>query len=325
MRKMITSVRQITSCATPARQILSFSRTIPSVKKVNALLISALLSAVISTFPIARPVAAQKDKKPQAPPANLSRTTTRHAAYRLAYGSTVTIVGAPTGSIIVEGWQRNEVDISAEIELNAPTAEDLDRLAVVNNFAVDVDTNHIRILTTGTHDKKFMKPVAKTFPKSLLGLPWKISFHVKVPALTDLEIDSGVGPLKLSGVEGAVRLNALQSDADLTLTGGMFSAIIQRGAVKVTIPARSWHGLGANLQLAGGTLDVSLLPGFSGDIEATVLRLGEIKNSYPTLEPLARASNTPRLLQARAGSGGAKLYFTVGDGRIEIKPVGAEQ
>jgi hypothetical protein len=131
--------------------------------------------------------------------------------------------------------------------------------------------------------------------------------------------------VKLAGVEGAMRLNALQSDADLSLTGGYFSAIIQRGAVKVTIPARSWHGLGASLQLAGGTLDVSLWPGFSGEVDATVLRLGEIINSYPTLEPRERSPITPRLLQGRAGAGGARLSFTVGDGKIEIRQAGSEQ
>ncbi|MGZ8847694.1 MAG: hypothetical protein ACXW3C_14640 [Pyrinomonadaceae bacterium] len=270
-------------------------------------------------------VRAQKDKTVQPPAITLTRATSRHENHRLSYGGSVTIVGAPIGSIIIEGWSRSEVDVTAEIELRAGTTADLDLLAAVNNFAIDVDTNHIRILTTGTHDKKFMKSVAKKFPKPLIGLPWKIDFHIKVPAMVDLEIDSGVGPVKLAGVEGAIRLNALQSDADLTLTGGLFSAIIQRGAVNVRILGRSWRGLGANLQLAGGTLDVSLAPGFSGDIDATVLRVGEIKNSYPALEARERTPTTPRSLQGRAGAGGARLSFTVGDGRIEIKQVGGVQ
>jgi len=180
-------------------------------------------------------------------------------------------------------------------------------------------------MTTGTHDKKFMRQVARNFPKTLFGLPWKIDFHLKVPALTDLEIDSGTGPIKLSGVEGATRLTAYQSDAQLSLTGGYFSGIIQRGAVKITIPARSWHGLGATLQLAGGTLDVALATGFSGDIDANVLRLGEIKNSYPGLDPREGGGITPRLVQARAGAGGAKVSFTVGDGTIQIKTLSGGQ
>jgi hypothetical protein len=267
----------------------------------------------------ATPASAQTDKQPGPAPATLKRTLTRHESHRLAYGGSVTLSGAPVGSVTIEGWDRNEVDITADLEWQAGSAADLDKLALVNNFAVDVDTNHIRIITTGTHDKKYMKQFGKAFPKTLLGLPWRVNFKIMVPAITDIEIDSGVGAVKLAGIEGAIRLNALQSDADLSLTGGFFTAIIQRGAVNVRIPARSWHGMGANLQLAGGTLDVSLTPGFSGDIDASILRLGEIKSSYPTLVPRENNSITPRVLQGRMGAGGAKLSFTVGDGTIQIR------
>ena len=284
----------------------------------NVIPTAPILSAILLISLFDAPALAQKDKPAVAPAATLTRTLTRHESHRLAYGGSVTILGAPMGSITIEGWERNEVDITADLEWQAPTAADLDRLAVVNNFAVDADTNHIRIMTTGTHDKKFMKQVAKNFPKTLLGLPWKINYKVMVPAITDLEIDAGTGPVKLSGVEGSIRLNAFQSDADLSLTGGFFTAIIQRGAVTLRIPARSWHGMGASLQLAGGTLDVSLMPGFSGDIDATVLRLGEIKNSYQ-LEPREGNAITPRVLEGRAGAGGARLSFTVGDGTILLK------
>ena len=255
----------------------------------------------------------------------MKRSTLRHEVRRLAYGGTLTLSAAPAGSITIEGWQRSEVDVTAEIELQAGSVQDLDRLLAVNNFAVDEDANHVRILTTGTHDKKLMKRVARDFPKSLLGLPWKIDFHIKVPAITDLEIDSGNGPIKLSGVEGAIRLNALESVADLTLTGGTVSVTVQRGAINVTIPARGWHGLGADIKLAAGNLSVELLPGFNADIDAQVMRAGQIKTTYAGLEPIERTSITPRSMQARAGVGGATLTFTVGDGTIEIRPVSSKQ
>lgn len=288
-------------------------------------LILALFSSVVSTVLVAPSAFGQKDKKPEEPKTDLVRTITRHEAHRLPFGGTLSIVGAPAGSITIEGWNRSEIDLAAELELHGPTNADLDLLATVNNFAVDVDTNHVRIITTGTHDKTYMRQVARKFPKNLFGLPWKVDFRIKVPALTDIEIDAGIGPLNLSGVEGAMRVNALQSDAQLSLTGGYFSGIIQRGAVVVTVPARSWHGLGMTLQLAGGTLDVSLASGFSGDIDGTILRFGEIKNAYEGLAAREGAATNPRLLLGRAGSGGAKLSFTVGDGTISIRPLTSAQ
>src|SRR6266852_6776833 len=127
---------------------------------------------------------AQQKKTPDPNrPLRLARTTIRHEVRRLAYGGTLTVVGAPAGSITIEGWSRNEVDISAEIQLRADTEPDLDLLAAVNGFVLDEDSNHIRVLSVGTHDKAYMR-TAKKFPKSLLGLPWKIDYRIRVPILT---------------------------------------------------------------------------------------------------------------------------------------------
>lgn len=252
----------------------------------------------------------------------MTRTTTRHETVRLQFGGTFTLSGAPAGSVIIEGWDRSEVDISASIELQAPTAADLDMLAAVNTFVVDEDVDHIRVMTGGTHDRAFMKRTAKNFPKTLIGLPWKIDYHIKVPALTDMEIDVGNGPISLSGVEGALRLNALVGDANLTLTGGLVSVVIQGGNVNLRIPARNWHGLGAEVKVATGKLSVELMPGFSADINAAVLRQGSVVINVPDLKPRERGGITSNAIRARSGSGGATLEFTVADGSIEFKPIG---
>ena len=116
--------------------------------------------------------AAELTRTPQ-----LVRTTTRHELRRLAYGSTLTIIGPPDSSITIEGWQRSEVDISAEIQLRADTEADLDLLAAVNTFVVDEDANHLRVMSTGTHDKAFMRSVAKKFPKRSSDCPGELIFE----------------------------------------------------------------------------------------------------------------------------------------------------
>lgn len=267
--------------------------------------------------------AQQKDKKntpavTAAPPA-LKRTTSRHELRRFAYGSSLTIIGAPAGSITIEAWPRSEIDITADIELLAHTEEELALLSTVNGFTIDEDANHVRILTTGTHDKNFMRRAAKKFPKTLLGLPWKIDYRIRVPANCDLEIDAGRGAFNLSGVEGLISLKALESDATLALTGGTVMVTVGGGSVKVNLATRSWRGAGAMIQLALGDLTVELPVGFNADIEADVLRSGQIENSYDALVPQERTAFTPRFIRGRAGAGGATLSFKVTDGTLRIK------
>jgi hypothetical protein len=231
----------------------------------------------------------------------LTRSTRRRETARLNYGGTVTLVGAPRGSVTIEGWDRNEVEVVADLELKAATEAELDQLARVNTFVFDEDLNHVSILTVGTHDRQFMKKSARNFPKKLLNLPWRIDYRVRVPANTDLEISAGYGPVKLSGVEGAMRLSATESETALTLTGGTVFATITAGNVLLSVPVRSWRGGGADIRVAGGVLNVELAPGFSGDIDADILRNGKIVNTY---------------------EGGASFKFTVGDGTVNIKRSG---
>ena len=263
----------------------------------------------------------QKDKKTQTTPAPaaLTRTTTRHESRRLGYGSTITILGAPAGSITIEGWNKSEVDITAEIELHAGTEEDLSLLAQANTFTLDKEGNHLRIISMGTHDKKYLKKAFKDFPKRLVGLPWKIDYHIRVPMMCDLDIDAGQGPINLSGVEGATSLKAVSSDAQLTMTGGILGVTIASGKVNLRIASRGWRGRGAEIRLATGDLTVELPTGFSGDINANVIRTGKVSNDYAALTPREDTNATERSLQGRAGAGGAVLVFTVGDGTINIK------
>lgn len=249
----------------------------------------------------------------------LTRATTRQEVRQLPFGSTITLLGAPAGSITIEGWSRSEIEVTADIELRADTEEELTRLALVNSFFIDEEPNHLRIITTGTHDKDFMRRVAREFPKKLFGLPWKIDYRLRVPALADLEINAGRGPFRLAGVEGSISFQAPESDALLAPAGGALRVTLLRGSVRLMIGARSWRGAGANVQLAAGDLTCELPPGFSGDVDAEILRSGRIINDDAELAPRERTAPTERLTRARAGAGGATFALVVGDGTIRIQ------
>lgn len=290
---------------------------------MSRLLIAVCLFLTLLT-PTSRTSLASQEKKDAAaalPVQLLKRSTTRRETRRFNYGGTVTVVGAPRGAVTIEGWQRNEVELVADIELNAPTEAELDQLANVNNFVFDEDMNHLSVLTTGTHDRAYLKKVAKNFPKKLLNLPWKIDYKLRVPINTDLEINAGYGPVKLSGIEGALRVSATESETALTLTGGLVSTTVTAGVITLSIPVRSWRGGGADIRLATGVINVDLPAGFNGDIDAEILRNGKIVNTHDGLAAREKPGITEHTMRARAGSGGAFFKFTVGDGTVNIRKV----
>jgi hypothetical protein len=263
---------------------------------------------------------AQKKKVaiPDAPPA-LVRTTTRIETRRLGYGGTLTLIGAPEGSITIEGWSRSEVEVRAEIQMRADTEADLDQLAAVNGFLLDEDPNHLRVLTTGTHDRAFMKAHAKNFPRKLLGLPWQANYRIRVPMAIDLDINAGRGAISLKNVDGNIRVSSPQSESNLELAGGTVSTTIAVGRVTLKVLGRSWHGVGADIKVAAGDIVLELPAGFSGDLDADILRLGEIELAYEGMEAREKPGITKQHIKGRFGFGGGILQLTVGDGRIFIK------
>ncbi len=254
----------------------------------------------------------------QTAPQFLKRTTYKTDNLEFGAGGTVSIIGAPKGSIEVEGWDKNEIEIAAEIEVQGATEADLAKLAEVNGFVLDESFGHVRIISIGTHDKDYMKRTAKKFPKNLLGLPFRVDYKIKLPRYCDLNIDGGDGDLLIANIDGSMKIKYLNSNAVFKLVGGAINATIGGGTVDVTIPTRGWRGRFADIQLATGTMNIWLPMSLNAQIDASILRTGQIENSVVALKPRSRTKFTEKTISAKAGIGGVPLNFTVGDGMLKI-------
>jgi hypothetical protein len=255
----------------------------------------------------------------------LKKTTYKTDSIEFGPGGTISVTGAPKGSISIESWNKPEIEVSAEVEIQAPTEADLALLAAVNTFVIDQGFNHTRIISVGTFDKDYMKQNAKKFPKALMGMPFKVDFKIKVPRYCDLNITGGDGDFSLSGVDGEVFVKYLNSNAKINMIGGSLQATFGGGSVDLTIPTRSWRGRFADVQLATGSMSVQLPLSFNAEVEAAVLRTGQIENTFAELKPKSKnVQFTEKSISAKAGIGGVPLKFTVGDGSLKISEVGKQ-
>lgn len=252
----------------------------------------------------------------------IKRTISKSDTLDFGPGGTVSVAGAPNGSIRVEGWNNSQVQISAEIEISANSEAELEQLAKVTGFILEESTGRTAVVSVGTHDKAYMKKVAKKFPKTLLGLPFRIDYVIKVPRYCDLQIDGGKGDLYVAGIDGTMKINFLDSNAKLDLVGGAIFATFGGGTVDVNVPTRSWRGRVADISLASGVMNVTLPPSLNAEIDASILRSGKIDNTYAALKPRTRKDTfTEKLIAAKSGTGGIPLKFTVGDGSLNIAEI----
>lgn len=248
----------------------------------------------------------------------LKRVNSKTETADFGVGGTVTITGSPVGSIRVEGWQKNQVEITVDIEVQAGTEGDLATLSAVSGYIFDVTMGHASI-TTVLPDKKSLKLKDKKFNKELLAMPLRVDYHIKVPRFSDLEINGGNGDLAISGVDGAMIVKFLKTNARIELVGGAVSATFGGGTVDVVIPSRAWRGRSADIQLAGGTMNVQLPVSLNADVDGTILRTGRIETSYTEFKQRERSLPfTDKSVVAKAGAGGIPLKFTVGDGTLNF-------
>ncbi len=253
----------------------------------------------------------------------IKRTTFKTDRFDFGVGGTLAVVGAPTGSIRIEGWANREVEISAEIELEAADDADLERLTKITGFILHETVGKASITTTGTHDRKAMRKIDKKFPKHLIGVPYRVNYVIKVPRFTDLDINGGKGELSISGVEGAMMINFIETDAQIDLVGGAISATFGSGSVELTIPSRSWRGRFVDVSMASGTMNVFLPNGLNADFDAAILRTGRIDNEFEGFKPKTRHTEfTERSIAGKAGMGTIPVKFTVGDGTLTIRETG---
>jgi hypothetical protein len=248
----------------------------------------------------------------------LKRVNSKTETADFGVGGTVTITGAPAGSITVEGWQKNQIEITTEIEIQGGTEGDLAILSAVSGYIFDVTMGHASI-TSVLPDKKSLKLKDKKFNKVLLTMPFRVDYHIKVPRFSDLEINGGDGDLAISGVDGAMLVKFLKANAKIELVGGEVSATFGGGTVNVVIPSRAWRGRSADIQLAGGTMNVQLPVSLNADVDGTILRTGKIETTYTEFKQRERnLPFTDKSVVAKTGTGGIPLKFTVGDGTLNF-------
>lgn len=252
----------------------------------------------------------------------LKRKVTKTDRFDFGVGGTVAVMGAPTGSIRILPSSKNEIEVTAEIELQALTVADLDRLAEVTGFITDESVGRTGIVSLGTHNKLGDKKRWKKFPKHLLGLPFRIDYTIYVPRYCDIEIDGGKGDLSVTGVEGSIRVNFVETNAKVEVISGVASIVLGRGKADIAFGTRGWRNRTADVQMANGDLTIHLPSSASAQIDAAILRTGKIDNSFPDLKPRDRKLPfTDHSIIAKAGVGGAPMKFTVGDGTLTIKPL----
>lgn len=128
------------------------------------------------------------------------------------------IVDGLAGAVVVEGWERSEVSLTGTKRVRAPSEADAERALAVMETAFRRDGDELTISVSGD-------PGGHRYASS-----W-IDCYIRVPAETDLYVDTSSGSVNVRGVTGRIRLDTGSGAATLRQCGGDIVVDTGSGAV----------------------------------------------------------------------------------------------
>ena len=196
-----------------------------------------------------------------------------------------------TGTVIVEGWDRNEVNIQAYLEAPAATIEP-------RSLSGTIEINLVR-------DNQGRE----------VG---NVNFRVRVPFTSSVDIETKMGNLTVSNIRGSLVRAHISTEGDITLTNIAATGVsAQNGIGDIFFDGVIQPGGGYRFFSINGNINLRIPPGSSFKLVATAPSTRNISLGGLDLRDL-RWMGDGRRVGGISGDGSAALSVTNQRGNISF-------
>lgn len=198
------------------------------------------------------------------------------------------------GSVQVDGWDRNEVEIRA-VKTALHNPEDLDRVQI----SVQSDGEQVSV---STH-----------YPQGS-GVEVTVEYHIRVPYRVQLAgVNTVNGNVRVDGVSGVGTLDSINGSVEVLDSDGRFNARTTNGDVRLELKGLP-PGDPIHLFTVNGSIVLSLPASAGAEIEVAN-RNGDFHSDFP-LRTVSAYS--PRRFRGQLGNGGGEISMSTVNGGIRL-------
>jgi len=198
------------------------------------------------------------------------------------------------GSVDVQGWDRNEVEIHA-VKTAKQGEADLDRVSI------EVDAREDSV------------SVATRYPQNE-GVEVAVEYTIRVPHRVHVEhIGTVNGTLRISGLENAEDLHTVNGDIEVFEGSGNVHAHTTNGNVHLEL-AHGPDKAGATAETTNGSLVLAVPSDLQAELEARCLN----GNFYSEIPITMESTERPREMHGRLGRGGPPIHLRTVNGGIRV-------
>jgi hypothetical protein len=232
------------------------------------------------------------------------------------------------GSIVVEGYAGDTVEMRAVETVTARTTERIDQARHEVELQILKHDGEIELYVDGPFRCRERNENGNCWNRWHDNYEVIYDFRVQVPRDADLEVRTvNHGDIEVSGVEGDFIVHNVNGSIELSGLVGSGEATTVNGPVVASFvanPERDSH-----FETINGKIDVSFQPDLSADLEM-VARWGELWSEYqvealPSLPPIERTKGgrtvieLPRGSRVRVDRGGPTHSFETLNGNIYVR------
>ena len=199
------------------------------------------------------------------------------------------------GSVVVDGWERNEVEVSA-VKTAKSDPQDLERVKI------EVDSHPGQVL------------VHTRYPKGE-GVEVAVEYHVHVPYRVLLQgVQTVNGSVMVRGVEGGGDLKSVNGNVEVLDSTGRFSEKTTNGNLRLEL-RKLLDGGPMNLETVNGSVVLGLPASAQADLNVLSMN-GDFYSELPVSSKVG-SPRTPEF-QAKLGAGGGQISMRTINGGIRL-------
>ena len=215
--------------------------------------------------------------------------------YPLAAGGSFALENV-NGSVQVEGWSRDEVEVSA-VKTARSDSRDLEQVKI------EVDQSHPGQVAVHTR-----------YPQGE-GAEVAVEYHVRVPYKILLgSIETVNGSVTVRGVEGGGELRSVNGNVEVFDSSGRFSEKTTNGNLRLEL-RQLMAGGPMNLETVNGSVVLGLPEGARADLKVLAMN-GDFYSELPVTS--AASKPAARAFHAKLGTGGGEISVRTINGGIRL-------
>lgn len=211
----------------------------------------------------------------------------------------INVHGRQNGGVGVKGEDRSDVLIRACVQTWGKTDEAAKSLAA-----------NIKINTGSTVKAE----------NSMDDNGWSVSYEIRVPRSTNLNLTAHNGGISISGVDGSSEFETMNGGVSLSNMSGEVKGRTTNGGVHVKLSGNSWKGSGLDVTTTNGGVNIEMPENYAAHVETGTVN-GGFNSDIRGLD-LPKSDDNQRHRSSRISTdingGGAPIRVITTNGGVRI-------